>query len=182
MSKWKARLETLAPVQTFDYRYRQQGSSRPDPLPTLTTTHIDALVAGRNELGNEAILIGKSMGGRISCHVAVTEACRAVVCMGYPLRGTNGKLRDQVLLECPAPILFVQGTRDALTDLKELEVVLAARPFPSELMVLESGDHSLVPTRSYLKQTGQSDESIAGDILARIDRFTRTWASPATNG
>jgi len=176
MTEWKVRLETLAPVRAFDYLYRRRGSSRPDPLPTLIATHSDALRAGREELGDSAILIGKSMGGRVSCHVAASEPCRAVVCFGYPLRGTNGKLRDQVLLECPAPIFFVQGTRDPLCELSELESVLTARPFPSELMVVESGDHSLVATRSYLKQSGKSDETMAADILARIANFARSQA------
>jgi uncharacterized protein len=177
MQAWSRRLEVLAPVFTFDYLYRQRGSSRPDPLPLLIETHREALRAGRQKFGDPAILIGKSMGGRVSCHVASLEPCRAVVCLGYPLRGTNGKLRDEALLACPAPILFVQGTRDPLCDLGELESVLAARKFRSELMVVESGDHSLKPTRTYLKNAAQTEDAVENGILERIRAFTRSLES-----
>jgi len=56
------------------------------------------------------VLVGKSMGSRVGCHVAVAQPglVDAVVCLGYPLVGQNGKRRDQVLLQLTTPTLLVQ--------------------------------------------------------------------------
>nr|GMD09088.1 KAT8 regulatory NSL complex subunit 3 [Ipomoea batatas] len=32
----------------------------------------------------------------------------AVVCLGYPLKGINGAVRDEILLKLRVPIMFVQ--------------------------------------------------------------------------
>jgi predicted alpha/beta-hydrolase family hydrolase len=81
----------------------------------LVAAHLCALrdLAARSP-GAPIILIGKSMGGRIGCHVAAdhpTEVA-AVICLGYPLKsGATGALRNEVLVRLRRPILFVQGTR-----------------------------------------------------------------------
>jgi uncharacterized protein len=72
--------------------------------------------AALNALAPEpaAVLVGKSMGGRIGCHVANELApgrVLALVCLGYPLVGGDGSLRDQVLLALRTPVLFAQGSR-----------------------------------------------------------------------
>jgi len=146
MRRWARRLETLGTVETFDYPYMSQGKRRPDPQAALIEAHRAALSAARTRHpALPIVLIGKSMGGRIGCHVAVIEHVDAIVCLGYPLRGAgkNAKLRDQVLLELRTPILFVQGTRDALCPLDLLAEVRAKMRAPNELHVVEGGDHSL---------------------------------------
>ena len=114
MQHWRQRLSTIGDVAVFDYPYMQQGRRRPDPLPQLIAAHRRALIEARR--GRAAILIGKSMGGRIGCHVSLEEKVEAVVCLGYPLcgGGDHSKLRDKVLRTLQTPILFVQGTRDSL--------------------------------------------------------------------
>jgi uncharacterized protein len=178
MSTWKELLSHIAPVLTFDYPYREAGSSRPDPLPTLIKRHSEALRWGKSQYGEHAILIGKSMGGRVGCHVAAHESCLAAICLGYPLRGQSGKLRDQALIELPVPALLVQGTRDALCNLEELQGVLAQRVVRSELLVVESGDHSLIPTRKYLKQHNLTDQAVRQTVCNAISRFAASVATP----
>ena len=148
MQHWRQHLSTIGEVEVFDYPYMQQGRRRPDPLPQLIAAHRKALIEVRR--GRAAILIGKSMGGRIGCHVSLEEKVEAIVCFGYPLcgGGDRSKLRDKVLRALQTPILFVQGTRDSLCPLDLLESVRTEMKAPTFLHVVEGGDHSLqVPKR-----------------------------------
>ena len=128
MQNWKRHLSEIGEVQIFDYDYMRAGRKRPDRLPQLIAAHRTALEAAREKHQPASIfLIGKSMGGRIGCHVSLEEKVDGLVCLGYPLcaMGDRTKLRDEVLRALTAPILFVQGTRDALCPLDLLERVRA---------------------------------------------------------
>ena len=145
MRNWKQRLSSIGIVETFDYDYMRAGRKRPDPLPQLIAAHQGALQAGREKhQPDSTFLIGKSMGGRIGCHVALEEKVDALVCFGYPLcaMGDRTKLRDEVLRALITPILFVQGTRDSLCPLDLLERVRPEMKAPNLLHVVEGGDHS----------------------------------------
>ena len=128
----------IGPVEVFDYPYMREGRKRPDPLPRLIAAHREALAEARRDTAAPAILIGKSMGARVGCHVAVTEKVDAVVCLGYPLcgAGDRAKLRDEVLRALQTPILFVQGTRDSLCPLDILQVVRTEMKAPTVLHVV----------------------------------------------
>jgi hypothetical protein len=178
MRRWARRLEAIGSVETFDYPYMAMGKRRPDPQPALIEAHCAALAAARaRHPALPIVLIGKSMGGRIGCHVATIEDVNAVVCLGYPLRGAgkNGKLRDQVLLELKTPILFVQGTRDALCPLDLLESVRAKMRAQSELHVVEGGDHSLEVTRSKTDREARLDRT-EQPVLEAIREFLGRFA------
>ena len=118
MRAWAGRLGAFGRVVSMDYPYALEGRGRPDPLPRLIAAHRAALAAARTD--GAVVLAGKSMGGRVGCHVALEERTLALVCLGYPLRGVTGKRRDQVLLALRTPVLFVQGARDALCPLADL--------------------------------------------------------------
>lgn len=171
MQHWKERLSTIGDVEAFDYPYMQQGRRRPDPLPHLIEAHRQALIAARQ--GRAAILIGKSMGGRIGCHVSLEEKVEAVVCLGYPLcgGGDQTKLRNKVLLALEAPILFVQGTRDSLCPLELLETVRAEMKTTTVLHVVEGGDHSLQVAKRQLAAAGETQEEVDRRILEAIAKF-----------
>jgi hypothetical protein len=119
MLRWTELLATIGSVVAFDYPYLTAGRSRPDPLPKLIEAHRAALEEARQSHDGPFVLIGKSMGGRVGCHLSLQEPVSAVVCLGYPLCGGGdcAKLRDKVLRELSTPILFVQGTRDSLCPL-----------------------------------------------------------------
>ena len=130
-------MSEIGEVETFDYDYMRAGRKRPDPLPQLIAAHRAALrtfvdreskSVNREEPSTPRLfLVGKSMGGRIGCHVSLEEKVNGLVCLGYPLcaMGDRTKLRDEVLRALTTPILFVQGTRDALCPLDLLERVRA---------------------------------------------------------
>lgn len=174
MQNWKRRLSEIGEVESFDYDYMRTGRKRPDPLPQLIAAHRAALEAAREKHQADSILlIGKSMGGRIGCHVSLEEKVDGVVCLGYPLcaMGDRTKLRDEVLRGLTAPILFVQGTRDALCPLDLLDCVRAEMKAPNFLHVVEGGDHSLRVAKRQLQATGKTQEDIDQRILSAIAGF-----------
>jgi predicted alpha/beta-hydrolase family hydrolase len=72
MQQWSKRLSTLGDVHLFDYSYASEGRRRPDPLPVLMAAHRRALIAARKP-EQKIIFVGKSMGGRIGCHISLQE-------------------------------------------------------------------------------------------------------------
>lgn len=172
MQKWKRRLESLGRVVAFDYAYMREGRKRPDFLPQLIGAHRAALTENRQP-NEPVILIGKSMGGRIGCHLSLEELVNGLVCMGYPLCGGGDptKLRDKVLRELTTPVLFVQGTRDPLCPLELLEPVRKQMNARNELHVLEGGDHSLLLRKGDLKQMGKTQDDVDDEILTKIGGF-----------
>ena len=171
MQHWRKRLSTIGDVDVFDYPYMQQGRRRPDPLPQLIAAHRQALIEARR--GRPAILIGKSMGGRIGCHVSLEEKVDGIVCFGYPLCGGGdlSKLRDKVLLALQTRILFVQGTRDSLCPLDLLERIRGEMKAPTFLHVVEGGDHSLLVSKRQLAGASETQEEVDRRILEAIAKF-----------
>lgn len=111
------------------------------------------------------------MGGRIGCHVALEEGVEALVCLGYPLRGQRGDVRDEVLLALRTPVLFVEGTRDPLCPLGLLEGVRGRMAAPSALHVVEGGNHSLEVGVRALAARGETQEQVDVRALAAIAAF-----------
>ena len=175
MQRWKAHLEKIGGVETFDYPYMRQNRKRPDPLPQLIAAHRQALAEALAKTGATApiILIGKSMGGRIGCHVAIEEKVDGLICLGYPLcaMGNRAKLRDEVLRALTTPILFVQGTRDSLCPLDLLEDVRKEMKAPNCLDVVEGGDHSLLVRKRDLAAAGETQEDVDRRVLEAIAEF-----------
>jgi uncharacterized protein len=174
MQRWKAHLEKIGDVETFDYPYMRQNRKRPDPLPQLISAHRQALAEARQKhSGVATVLIGKSMGGRVGCHAALEEKVDGLVCLGYPLcaMGDRTKLRDEVLRALTTPILFVQGTRDSLCPLDLLKRVRADMKAPNFLHVVEGGDHSLRVPKRQLQGSGQTQDDLDQQALTAIVGF-----------
>jgi predicted alpha/beta-hydrolase family hydrolase len=174
MKAWAVRLAELGHVVAFDYPYASEGRRTPDRLPVLLAAHRAALERARRDVGRRrVILAGKSMGSRVGCHLSLAAPVDALVCLGYPLRGRGGALRDEVLLALATPVLFVQGTRDPLCALEELEAVRARMRAPSSLHRVEDGDHGLVVGRRRLKARGMTQEDVDRGTLEAIRDFLR---------
>ncbi len=188
MLAWKKRLERLGHVQAFDYAYQRAKKKSPDRPPVLVATHRAELERLRAEHAGPLVLIGKSMGGRIGCHVAVElvlagapESARpsALVCLGYPLVAPGGAVRDQVLVDLRTPVLFVQGTRDSMCPLDRLAEVRARMQAHSEVFVVEGGDHSLVVPKGLLAKQGLTQADVDERILSAIEAFVSRLARVA---
>jgi len=182
MQRWKAHLEKIGDVETFDYPYMLQNRKRPDRLPQLIAAHRQALAEALAKTGatGPIILIGKSMGGRVGCHVAIEEKVDGLICLGYPLcaMGDRTKLRDEVLRALATPILFVQGTRDSFCPLDLLERVRQEMKAPNFLHVVEGGDHSLLVRKRDLAAAGETQEDVDRRVLEALVTFANTQALP----
>ncbi|HTL77972.1 MAG TPA: alpha/beta family hydrolase [Candidatus Babeliales bacterium] len=174
MQNWKQVLSKIGDIETFDYDYMRSGRKRPDPLPQLIAAHRAALKAAREKYQPKStFLIGKSMGGRIGCHVSLEEKVDGLLCLGYPLcaMGDRTKLRDEVLRALDTPILFIQGARDALCPLDLLERVRTEMKAPNFLHVVEGGDHSLRVPKRQLQAKGETQEDVNQRIFQAITAF-----------
>ena len=182
MQRWKEHLEEVGDVETFDYPYMRQNRKRPDPLPQLIAAHRQALAEALTKTGTTApiILIGKSMGGRVGCHVALEEKVDGLICLGYPLcaMGDRTKLRDEILRSLTIPILFVQGTRDLFCPLDLLERVRQEMKAPNFLHVVEGGDHSLLVRKRDLAAAGETQDDVDRRVLEGIVSFANTQGPP----
>nr|DAD36306.1 TPA_asm: hypothetical protein HUJ06_006946 [Nelumbo nucifera] len=125
MIRWKNMLgKTLHAVEvvTFDYPYISGGKRKAPPkAEKLVEYHLDVVKkAVAKYPGHPLILAGKSMGSRVSCMVACSEEIdvSAIVCLGYPLKGMNGAVRDETLLLLKIPVIFVQVKGSQLNSTK----------------------------------------------------------------
>lgn len=186
MRRWAGLLATIGPVATFDYPYMRAGRRSPDKAPVLLEAHREALDAAVARHGpRPVVLVGKSMGSRMGCHLAtdpeVAASVQAVVCLGYPLVGTSKKapLRDEVLVALRKPVLFVQGTRDPLCPLDRLAEVRPRMRAPNELYVVDGGDHSLMVRKGDLARRDTTQDAEDAAALAAIADFVERYASVA---
>jgi predicted alpha/beta-hydrolase family hydrolase len=142
-------------VVTFNFLYMEQGRKIPDPGPRLELCYravIDAVVTHKKLKGNRLVIGGKSMGGRIASQVAASnpEHIDGLVFLGYPLHppGRLDKLRSEHLPKITAPMLFVQGSRDAFGTKQEIQTIIKKLKLPADLYAVEGGDHSLKVPKS----------------------------------
>jgi predicted alpha/beta-hydrolase family hydrolase len=154
-------------VVRFNFPYRERGSRRPDPMPTLTASF--AAVVERNRSGKRLIIGGRSMGGRVATMLAADGfACDGLLLFAYPLHpaGEPEKLRDAHLPRIKVPVLCFNGTRDALCRRDLMERALTTVTTDWRMHWIEGADHSL-----------------KGDkILAEIADTTATWVTSAPRG
>jgi uncharacterized protein len=172
MQRFAKRLAALGRVAAFDYPYMLEGRKAPDRQPKLIEAHRAALAKATEKAHGPIVLVGKSMGARIGCHVSLVEPrVRALVCFGYPLRGTSGALRDEVLLALRVPILFVQGARDSLCPIDILQGVRTKMSAPSELCVVDGANHSLELSQKEQRVQGTSAHEIEQRIIDQVRLF-----------
>jgi uncharacterized protein len=160
---------------TFNFLYMEQGRRLPDPKDRLEACYraVIATVA-RRKRGRGALAIGgKSMGGRIASQVAAGDVpdVAGLVLLGYPLHppGKQDQLRTRHLSQIKAPMLFVQGSRDAFGTPQELRPILKTLKAPTELYEVAGGDHSF----KVLKSAGVTQEETYQAVLERIERWLR---------
>jgi len=159
---------------TFNFLYREQGRRIPDPNDKLEACYRAVIEAVREQMnsGRDALAIGgKSMGGRIASQVAAAGIgdLAGLVFLGYPLHppGRPDRLRAKHLSDIKAPMLFVQGSRDAFGTPDELRPIVTPLEPPADAYVVEGGDHSF----KVRKGAGVSQE----DIYRAIQDHIAAW-------
>ena len=164
----------------YQFPYMERGSKRPD-APALAQATVRAAVAAAAARWPGLALFagGKSFGGRMTSQAqakAPLEGVRGLVFVGFPLHpaGQPGDARGAHLAEVRVPMLFLQGTRDALAERALLEPLQARRGARANVEWLEDADHAFhVPARS-----GRRD----ADVLAALLDRAAAWMASVAGG
>jgi predicted alpha/beta-hydrolase family hydrolase len=151
----------------YQFLYMERGSKRPDP-PKLAHAAVRAAVAEAARLLPKLPIIagGKSFGGRMTSQaqaLAPLPGVRGLAFLGFPLHPAKqpSSERGKHLSEVRVPMLFLQGTRDALAAQDEIEPLCEALGAQATLKLFEGADHSFhVPARS-----GRTDAQVMGEML-----------------
>jgi predicted alpha/beta-hydrolase family hydrolase len=159
----------------YQFPYMEHGSKRPDRPPMAhATVRAAVAVAARLAPGLKLFAGGKSFGGRMTSQ-AQAEAplpnISGLAFFGFPLHpaGKPSDERARHLLEVRIPMLFLQGTRDALADQGILASVLEKLSATATARLVEHADHSFhVPARS-----GTTDAHVLEDILDTLAAWAR---------
>ena len=156
----------------FPYMQRQRllGKRRPPDRAEILIAHFREQVSAL--AGSSPLFIGgKSMGGRIASLVAASlfdqDQIRACLCLGYPFHplGRPDNLRIEHLQKITSPVLIVQGERDAMGRLDEVETYPLAPAV--ELAWIPDGDHSFKPRQ----RSGHSESSNLKLAVEMADHF-----------
>ncbi|MBV9888254.1 MAG: dienelactone hydrolase family protein [Acidobacteria bacterium] len=164
-------------IATFRYQfpYMENRRKAPDRPPTLTATVAAAVQAARAVAPDLPLLAGgKSMGGRMTSTAASEDLIpevRGLVFFGFPLHPPKqpATKRGDHLAKVTQPMLFLQGTRDDLADLKLLKPICKKLGTLATLHIIDGADHSF----HVLKSSGKSD----GEVMRELAHTTAEWAA-----
>ncbi len=158
----------------YQFPYMEAGHKRPD-RPAVAYATVRAAVAAAAVRASDLPLLagGKSFGGRMTSQAAAEAplpGVRGLVFFGFPLHaaGRPSDARGAHLADVGVPMLFLQGTRDALASLDLLEPV-CRRAAAATLHVVEGADHSF----HVLKRSGRTD----GEVMAELADAVAAWVA-----
>jgi predicted alpha/beta-hydrolase family hydrolase len=151
----------------YQFPYMEQGSKRPDP-PKIAQAAVRAAVSQASNLLPRLALVagGKSFGGRMTSQAQAERplpGVRGLAFLGFPLHaaGRPSDERAEHLSRIDIPMLFLQGSRDALADAKLMQGVIGRLGPRATLKLFKDADHSFhVPARS-----GRKDDDVRDEML-----------------
>ena len=158
----------------YQFPYMEQKRKAPDRPAVLMATVAAAVRAAAKASPDLPLLAGgKSMGGRMTSQAAaegLIPEVHGLVFFGFPLHPPKqpGTKRAEHLAKVTMPMLFLQGTRDDLADLKLLKPICQKLGKRATLHIIETADHSF----RVLKKSGRSDE----EVMRELAETTAEWA------
>lgn len=156
---------------TFDYPFTAEGRRRPDRAEILLECHRAVLGWARESTGQELVVGGRSMGGRMATMLAAAgEPARGIVLYAYPLHpaGKPDRLRVEHLVDVRRPMLVFQGSRDSLSRSDLFDRHIRALP-DVEVVDLEGADHSF-------RGRGWTQAAMVEKLAAETAAWTRRLA------
>jgi predicted alpha/beta-hydrolase family hydrolase len=158
----------------YQFPYMEQGSRRPDSSALAHAT-VRAAAARAAQLlpGVPLIAGGKSFGGRMTSQAEAAQpidGVRGLAFLGFPLHpaGKPSDERAKHLRDVRVPMLFLQGTRDALAEAALLKPMVKGLGKRATLQLFDHADHSFhVPARS-----GRKDTEVMRDLLDAFAAWT----------
>jgi uncharacterized protein len=132
-------------IATLRYQipYMERGAKRPDPPQLAQATVRAAVAAARVLVPNLPV--------------------RGLAVLGFPLHPADRSSQDRGahLFDVQIPMLFLQGSRDNLASLDQLEPLCKKLGRRATLILFADADHSFhVPAR-----TGRKDAQVLGEII-----------------
>lgn len=162
----------------FQFPFMEQGSKRPD-APAVAQAAVRAAVqeASARVPGVPLFAGGKSFGGRMTSQAQAAQplaGVRGLVFVGFPLHpaGKPSITRAEHLAGVGIPMLFLQGTRDALADLDLVRQAASALGTRATLHVVEGADHAF----HVLARSGRKDAEVREEMLDAMAEWMRAQA------
>jgi predicted alpha/beta-hydrolase family hydrolase len=163
-------------VLRYQFPFMAAGSRRPDS-PAVAQAAVRAAVAEatRRWPGLPLFAGGKSFGSRMASQAQAADPLPAVsglLFVGFPLHpaGKPSTTRAAHLEAVQVPMLFLQGTRDALADLALLAPVVRGLGDRAVLHVVDGADHGF----DVLVRSGRQADEVQGELAdATIDWMLR---------
>jgi hypothetical protein len=150
----------------YQFPYMERAGRRPDP-PALCHATVRAAVSTARDIAPALPLIaaGKSFGGRMTSQAQALEplpGVHGIAFLGFPLHPPKkpSLARADHLSKVSVPMLFLQGTRDALADpglIRQAVERLGAR---ARIQAIEGADHAF----HVLARSGRTDADALGEI------------------
>ena len=154
----------------YDFPYMAKGSRRPDS-PKVATACVRAAVTEAAALAPKLPLFagGKSFGGRMTSTAQAETPLPGVwglVFLGFPLHAAKAPATQRAahLAGIAVPMLFLQGSRDALAEAPLVEAEVQKLGARATLAMTQDADHSFhVPKRS-----GRTDVEVMDSLLNTV--------------
>jgi uncharacterized protein len=163
----------------YQFPYMEKGTRRPDP-PAIAQAAVRSAVAeaGRCCSGLRLIAGGKSFGGRMTSQaqaVAPLDGVDGLAFLGFPLHPAGKPSSDRAnhLSDVRVPMLFLQGSRDNLTELRLLEPVVKSLGPSATLHPVQEADHSF----HVLARSGRNNREVLSEILDTLAGWIGTIAA-----
>ena len=154
----------------YQFPYMERGAKRPDPPHLAQATVCAAVDASVGLLPNLPVIAGgKSFGGRMTSQAQAKTPLEGVRGFGFPLHPAGHPSQDRAkhLFDVRIPMLFLQGTRDTLASLEQLEPLCKRLGSRTTLRLFADADHSFhVPAR-----TGRKDAQVLGEVLDALSAW-----------
>jgi predicted alpha/beta-hydrolase family hydrolase len=161
----------------YQFPYMEKGGKRPDGPPVAHATVRAAVAEARaRAMGLPLFAGGRSFGGRMTSQAQALEPLadvRGLVFFAFPLHpaGKPAVTRAEHLSNIAVPMLFLQGSKDALAELDLLQQTMAELHGRATLDLIADADHAFhVPVK-----TGRKDSEVMAALLATAVR----WMSAA---
>lgn len=163
----------------YQFPYMEQGAKRPDP-PKVAHATVRAAVAKAAAMLPDVALVagGKSFGGRMTSQAQASSplpGVKGLAFLGFPLHaaGSASDERAAHLFDVRVPMLFVQGTRDALAEMKLMKPLVKKLGTHATLHDVDDADHSFhVPAKS-----GRKDPQVRAAFLDALAKWIRDVAA-----
>src|SRR5580704_10894946 len=133
----------------YQFPYMEKGGKRVDPPPVAHAAVRAAVAEAHRRAGKLPLFAGgRSFGGRMTSQAqALTplEGVRGLVLFAFPLHTAGKPSIDRAahLSAVAVPMLFLQGSQDAVADLELLRPIVSSLGDRASLVVIEAADRSL---------------------------------------